>query len=575
MYVVATAGHVDHGKSRLVQALTGTDPDRWAEEQRRGLTIDLGFAWTTLPSGADLAFVDVPGHERFVANMLAGVGAVPAALVVVAADEGWMPQTDEHVRALHALGVSHALLVVTKTDLADPRPVRDDAGRRLRVLGDVPAVTVSTATGDGLDELRSALDRMCASLPTADVAAPVRLWVDRSFTVAGAGTVVTGTLSAGRIALGDRLTLLPGDGDVVVRGLESQHASRAEVDAVARVAVNLRGVDRSQLARGSGLVTPGAWRHTDTVDVVVNGELPKGSLMTHIGSAAVPTRARPLGHGAARLRFDRTLPLHVGDRLLLREPAGRALVGADVADLSPVPLTGRGAATRPRPSVSVPGTADDVVRRRGTVTETELVTAGFTAPPAQARRVGRWWIDAGTWDAWRARLREEVTARFQPLSAGVAASELARALGVPDDDIILALVAADAELVTAEGRVRPLDDAVELSEALQELLATLAAEPLAAPDAELSDRIGASVLAHGARRGLLLHLGGGVYVAPTAVRWSVERLAQLPQRFSVSAARQVLGSSRRVVVPLLEHLDAARFTRRAPDGTRVLVLRPG
>src|SRR4051812_6693158 len=207
MHVVATAGHVDHGKSTLVRALTGMEPDRYEEERRRGMTIDLGFVWTTLPGGEVVAFVDVPGHERFVGNMLAGVGPVPAVLLVVAADEGWMPQSAEHLDALDALGVQHGLLAVTRADLADPAPAMESARAHIArtSLGQVEAVAVSGETGAGLDQLRAALDRLVAALPPPDLTAPVRLWIDRAFTVRGAGTVVTGTLAAGSIRTGDPL----------------------------------------------------------------------------------------------------------------------------------------------------------------------------------------------------------------------------------------------------------------------------------------------------------------------------------------------------------------------------------
>jgi len=209
MIVLATAGHVDHGKSTLVRALTGMEPDRWEEERRRGLTIDLGFAWTTLPSRRVVAVVDVPGHERFVGNMLAGVGPVPAALVVVAADDGWSAQTAEHVAVLDALAVRHALLAVTKADAADPAPVLADATQQLAAtsMGAVPGVAVSAVTGQGLPELTAALEALLAGLPAPDVEAPVRLWIDRAFPIRGAGTVVTGTLAAGSVAAGDRLSL--------------------------------------------------------------------------------------------------------------------------------------------------------------------------------------------------------------------------------------------------------------------------------------------------------------------------------------------------------------------------------
>ena len=302
VHVLATAGHVDHGKSTLVRALTGMEPDRWAEERRRGMTIDLGFAWTTLPSGATVAFVDVPGHERFVPNMLAGVGPVPAAMLVVAADEGWMPQSAEHLAALHALDVRHGLLVVTRSDLADPD--RPAIGRSAEIaastsLGDVDAVAVSGVTGAGLDDLRAALDRLVARLPAPDADGPVRLWIDRAFTIKGAGTVVTGTLGAGRIRVGDELSL----------GHPARLGDRMSLDRPCGYAACRASVPRStrsprspgwrstcaastgQVGRGDALLTPGRFRFTDLVDVRVHGD-PVGdlpaTLTLHAGSAAVP-----------------------------------------------------------------------------------------------------------------------------------------------------------------------------------------------------------------------------------------------------------------------------------------------
>ncbi len=196
MQVIATAGHVDHGKSALLRALTGMEPDRWAEEQRRGLTIDLGYAWLTLPSGERIAFVDVPGHERFAANMLAGVGPVPAVLFVVAADGGWMPQSAEHLAVLAALGIRHVLLAVTRCDLAGPGPALAAAGEEFAAagLGPVPAVAVSAVTGEGLPRLRAELAALAGRMPAPDPSAAIRLWVDRAFSIPGSGTVVTGTL---------------------------------------------------------------------------------------------------------------------------------------------------------------------------------------------------------------------------------------------------------------------------------------------------------------------------------------------------------------------------------------------
>jgi selenocysteine-specific elongation factor len=318
LHVIATAGHVDHGKSTLVRALTGMEPDRWSEEKRRGMTIDLGFAWTTLPSGSQIAFVDVPGHERFTTNMLAGVGPVPAALLVVAADGGWSAQTTEHVTALDALGVRHGVLAVTRSDLADPAPVVADGLDRLAStsLGRVEAVAVAAPTGDGLDLLRAVLGRLVASLPAPVTEGRVRLWVDRAFTMRGFGTVLTGTLGSGQVAVGDKLDL--GGEEVVVRGLESLGTAVASRPAVARVALNLRAVPRAQVRRGQALLTPDAWHLTDAVDVRLHAPAdghPR-ELVLHIGSAAVPVRVRSLDDTHLRLGLATPLPLQIGDRAL-------------------------------------------------------------------------------------------------------------------------------------------------------------------------------------------------------------------------------------------------------------------
>ncbi|EFG78328.1 elongation factor Tu GTP binding domain protein, partial [Mycobacterium parascrofulaceum ATCC BAA-614] len=279
MFVLATAGHVDHGKSTLLQRLTGMWPDRLAEERRRGLTIDLGFAWTEL-AGRRLAFVDVPGHERFVANMLAGVGAVPAVLFVVAATEGWMPQSDEHLAALDALGVRHGLLVISKADLADPGPAIEQARERLATtsLAGSPVVI-----GTDLERVRAELLALTERLPVPDAGADVRLWVDRSFTVRGAGTVVTGTLAAGTIRVGDELE--HAGRRVTVRGLQSLGRAADAVGPVSRVALNLRGVDRAQIGRGDTVRTPGGWLETAEVDVALRPAAGlHRQLVLHVGS---------------------------------------------------------------------------------------------------------------------------------------------------------------------------------------------------------------------------------------------------------------------------------------------------
>ncbi len=357
MFVIATAGHVDHGKSTLLHRLTGMWPDRLAEERRRGLTIDLGFAWTEL-EGRQLAFVDVPGHERFVANMLAGVGAVPAVVFVVAATEGWMPQSEEHLAALDALGVRHGLVVISKADLADPGPAVAQASERLATtsLADAPVVI-----GTDVERVRAELLALTDRLPAPDPDADVRVWVDRSFTVRGAGTVVTGTLAAGTVAVGDELE--HAGRRVTVRGLQSLGRGQTTVGAVARVALNLRGVDRHDIGRGDTVRTPGAWLDTAEIDVGLrSADTLHRQLVLHIGSAAVPVQVRRLGTAAARLRLARPLPLRVGDVGLLRDPGEhRIAAGIEVLDVRPPGLRrrgaaaapGRGAGHRPRPSAGL------------------------------------------------------------------------------------------------------------------------------------------------------------------------------------------------------------------------------
>ncbi|ROT29523.1 selenocysteine-specific translation elongation factor [Micromonospora sp. HM5-17] len=586
MQVIATAGHVDHGKSTLVRALTGMEPDRWAEERRRGMTIDLGFAWTTLPSGAVIAFVDVPGHERFVPNMLAGVGPAPAALLVVAADEGWMPQSAEHLAALDALGVQHGLLVVTRCDLADPAAATAEARAELAAtsLGAVEAVAVSAVTGAGLPELRSALDRLVARMSVPDPAAPVRLWLDRAFTVRGSGTVVTGTLGAGELRTGDELELTGTGERVRIRGLQSLGTPVARVTGVARVAVNLRGVPRERVGRGDALLTPGRFAHTDLVDIRLAGA-PVGDLptevMLHIGAAAVAARVRPLGRDTARLRLARPLPLRIGDRALLRDPGRRYVAGGvTVLDVVPPRLARRGAAAvRASVLAELDGRPDErgELRRRGLVRRRDLERMGVTV--ASAPVAGDWHADPGHWRELRRRLDAEVArwTRAHPLEPGVPVETLRQLLGLPDRALVEALVTpplvARGGRIGAGGECGGLPDPV--ARAVQRIGAELAERPFAAPEAARLAEVGLGHREIGAavRAGVLLRLADNVVLLPDALDEAVRVLAALPQPFTLSTARQALGTTRRVAVPLLELLDRRGVTRRLPDDARIMVAR--
>ncbi|WP_375502256.1 SelB C-terminal domain-containing protein [uncultured Jatrophihabitans sp.] len=584
MHVLATAGHVDHGKSTLVRALTGMEPDRFAEERRRGMTIDLGYAWTRLPSGEQLAFVDVPGHQRFIANMLAGLGPAPAVLFVVAADEGWSRQSAEHLAAIDALRVQRAVLAVTRSDLADPGPALADARAQLAAssLGVVEAVAVSGATGAGLDVLRAALDRLVASFPAPDDQAPIRLWLDRSFTIRGAGTVITGTLAAGCVAVGDELTVLTADGTrtATVRGLQSTGAGHASLGAVARVAVNLRGVPDADVGRGDLLLTPGAWHLTDTFDADlesrVTAALP-GELVLHVGTAAVPVRLRPLGGRAVRLSTSRPLPLRAGDRAVLRDP-GRQSVAAGVLVLDPdPPALGRRGAAAARAATLADGRprldAAEEVARRGLVRRDHLRRLGLDVDALPGE--GEWLVDPPCWAAWAEQARRAAAehAAIEPLEPGLPLPALRRALGLPDAGQVLGHVVREAGLVMDGGRVtlpsaeRSLGRA---ERAVHELEQRLRADPFAAPEREELSRLGMGPreLAAAARLGRLYRVSPEIVLLPAAIPLAVERLRALPQPFTTSSARQALGSTRRVVVPLLEHLDDLGRTERVGAGSR-------
>lgn len=595
MRVLATAGHVDHGKSALVRALTGMEPDRLEEERRRGLTLDLGFVWTRLAPYADaadgsagehIAFVDVPGHERFVATMLAGVGPVPAVLFVVAADQGWQPQSQEHLQILHALEVRHAVLAVTRSDLADPEPVRADAAERMAAtsLGAVPSVAVSAVTGRGLDELRAQLRRLVGALDEPAADADVRLWLDRAFTVRGRGTVVTGTLGAGTLRVGDRLAAGDGTVTVRVRGLQCLHEDRPAVRGVARVAVNVRGASDGVLGRGQVLLTPGRWLSTGLIDVRVTGmpgeELPRTATL-HIGTAAVPVTVRPLGADTVRLTLDRQLPLRVGDRAVLREPGGRrAPCAVTVLDVRPPKLVRRGAArARAAELTGMTGRPDGAaeLRRRRIVRRVDLEAMGVPAPAPPV--AGDWLADPAYWGALRERLAVEVArhAARDPLDPGLPAEAARRLLGLPDRALVDALAASSGRyrLRSEHGRLYGSETTkpalpVPVREAVDALRRDLERTPFRAPEADRLAGLGLDrkTVAAAVAAGALLRVGDGIVLLPGADVRAAAVLRELPQPFTLSEARKALDTTRRVAVPLLEFLDARGHTERVDDRRR-------
>ena len=357
MRVIGTAGHVDHGKSTLVAALTGTHPDRLKEEQAREMTIELGFAWLTLPDGEEVGIVDVPGHRDFIENMLAGVGGIDAALFVVAADEGVMPQTREHLAILDLLQISAGLIVLTKIDLIDDPDwldmVESDVHSAVQgtVLQDAPVLRVSARAGTGIPALVEAMSILLKQRPPRPDLGRPRLPVDRVFSVAGFGTVVTGTLSDGRLALGDEVEVLPQGLRGRVRGLQSHKRKADQAAPGSRTAVNITGVDVDQVARGNVIVRPGTYRTTQRLDAQLRMLADASAPLHHneevkffLGAAEMVARVRLLGleelrpgeTGWVQLELRDSLVAVRGDRYILRRPSpGETLGGGSVVDPQP------------------------------------------------------------------------------------------------------------------------------------------------------------------------------------------------------------------------------------------------
>jgi selenocysteine-specific elongation factor len=587
MPIVGTAGHVDHGKSALVRALTGTDPDRWAEEKQRGLPIDLGFAWTRL-GAHDVGFVDVPGHERFVKNMLAGVGALDCAILVVAADSGWMPQTEEHASVLDLLDVRRGVIAVTRIDLVD-EDTRDLAV--LEIIDEVAATTldgwpiipVSSRTGEGLDvlgrEIASALDDARPPGP-----GPFRMWVDRSFTIAGAGRVVTGTVVSGSVAVGDELVIAPGSEPVRVRGLQHHGGPVESATTGMRTAINITGEARA-VDRGDAVVTAGTTTVTSRILVSLRPTraletIPdRGAFHVHVGTASRPARMRRLareGHAVSYLvTFDDPIPACCGDRVIVRDSGRRAVVGGGRI-LDPLPAD--------RPDHEAIDVMVEAIDRDRDALADALVTAHGALPLDVVRAAtGGGVPDAGVRAgsvqvsvAEAARVHDLVTEAAaihhdnHPSRPGVPKGELASRLDVPVS-VIEAVVGAGTDIEEVEGVVRLTgfnhgispDTERRWSAARHELEASFDVPRLSSLD------LGSELIHFLVRRGDLVRVGDDVAFTDTQAQEIMERVAELPDDFSVSQFKDHFGMARRQAIPTLEWLDAIGRTRRHGDGREV------
>lgn len=589
MPVVGTAGHVDHGKSTLILALTGRDPDRWDEEKRRGLTIDLGFAWSSLPGGLEVSFVDVPGHERFIKNMLAGVEAIDVALFVVAADEGWKAQSEEHLAVLDLLEVRHGVVALTKIDRIDNDTVElVRLGIEERLAGTTlqgsPVVPVSAATGEGVDQLRGLLAAQARAADPKQTGRP-RMWIDRSFTIAGTGTVVTGTLLGAPLKTGMTVDIWSAEGGVGadaarIRSLESHETRTDTALPYRRVAVSLVGVDRDDISRGAMLGRPGEWQPTRRFLATVrhprhiDGLGPRNALHLHIGSGAWPVRARQLNDTILLCEVRSALCLQVGDRFILRDTGRRTVVGGgQVLDPSP-PV--RGDALRSAAAVMTDhlNSGPDHIAaallsiRRSASPATLRAHSGGGRPP-RAVSVGELMVHPD--EAGRLTIElVEIVSRFHastPLRPGAPATLLATQLGTTPA-VVEAIARAEPMLHVEHGLVSQLDrsraDDPAASPEWLSVRGRLEAEGLTVPRiAELG--LEPEVFHALVRAGELVKISDDLAYLPDQIRQLISVLRSLPAEFTVSEFREAAGITRKYAVPFLEWADSQGITQRRAD----------
>lgn len=623
-FVVGTAGHVDHGKSTLVKALTGIDPDRLAEEKARAMTIDLGFAWLTLPSGREVSVVDVPGHERFIKNMLAGVGGIDAALLIVAADEGPMPQTLEHLAILDLLQVRAGLVVLTKADTVDEdwlglvaEEVRERIART--VLKDAPIVPVSALTGAGLDELREELDRLLTDLPGVAVGGPARLPVDRVFTVSGFGTVVTGTLIGSELRVGQELRVYPRGLATRVRGLQTHQAKRELAVPGSRTAVNLTTLAVDDLRRGDVLAPPGTLTSSLRIDVRLQ-LLPSAPLILEqnaevdffTGAAEVPARLtlldrerlEPGDEAWIQVRLSEPLATLKGDRFIIRRPSpSETIGGGEIVDAAPrrhrrfrpdvlesletlaagdpTEIVLQAVSETPRELRSLrggglAGLSDQVIDNA----IQDLLDANQIRILGQAEgrsfRLNDHVVATPTWDRIRRQVIDELRAyhKAQPLRRGMPIEALKSRLRLAAPrlaDDVLAAAVADGAIATDGQTARLVDFAISLDPVRRALadryLTAIHAAPYAPPaPAELNldaDTLGALI-----DRGEVVKVADGVVFAPEALG-SIEQdvLRLIDERGSLTLVmfRDHFQTSRKYAQAVLEYFDQRRVTRRVGD----------
>jgi selenocysteine-specific elongation factor len=618
--VIGTAGHVDHGKSTLIKALTGIDPDRLREEQERGMTIDLGFAHLRLPGGTEVGIVDVPGHADFIRNMLAGVGSIDAVVLVIAADEGVMPQTREHLAILSLLGIDRGVIALSKRDLVDAEwvaLVTEDVRAAVHgtPLEGAPIVPVSSATRAGLADLVAALERVLGEAPPRrDVGRP-RLPIDRAFTMAGFGTVVTGTLIDGTFEVGDEVAIVPGDLRARIRGLQTHRRATERAHPGRRVAMNLSGVEKGDLERGMTVIRPGSVAPLSVIGlrlaVLGTASAPvehDEPLKVHLGTAERVARVSVLEGDAVAPGEERWVQLRLavpvvaapGDRLVVRRPSPpETLGGGVIADVSGERFKRRAEAldvlvrrAAPSPAarllavLDVPRTPSEAAARAGldpaeaAAASRELIASGG------AVEIGDALLSRDPYEAFATRVERTLAMahRRAPLRAGVPRDEVRGALGLEPKRAaaLLARLVADGRVVERGAAYalpahRPTIDPAQEA-AWSRAREALTRAPLQPPDRaalEADFGIGGDLLAALVDRGDIVRAGDVVFLPDAARRAGDAVIDEIAAagRITVSRAREVTGWSRKYSLPFLGYLDELGITRRVGDD-RVLIVAP-
>jgi len=564
--IIGTAGHIDHGKSTLVQALTGIDTDRLAEEKRRGISIELGFAHLDLGQGLHAGFVDVPGHERFVKTMVAGVTGIDLVLLVIAADESIKPQTREHFDICRLLGVRHGIVVVTKSDAVDPdivELVKLEAEEFVAgsFLEGAPIVAVSARTGAGLDELKQAIRGLATQVPARSSRQPLRLPIDRAFAMKGFGAVVTGTLSAGVIQPEQEVEVQPLGRRLRVRGVQVHGKPAKAAHAGQRTAVNLAGIEHTDLARGMVGRTP---------------------IHFHAGTAEVVGAVRPLGDGFARIRLREPLLLLPGDRFIVRRFSPVVTIGGgEVVEIDP-PRKSRAARLAP---LSIADRAALLIRESAHGLTRPDLLARLGEPVTAGVEIGEWCVDPAWLDARQPELEKVLAAyhKAHPLLPGMPREEL-RTKVVPGAPPALfdALLTRNKKLAAQGDTVRLATHRVQLQQDEQDARAKIESAfrqgGLAVPSQrEVLAAAGVDATRAAILLAMLLKEKVLVRVTPDLVfhHTAIDQLKTLlaahkGERFAVGEFKDWTGCSRKYAIPLLEYFDRERLTRREGDARLVV-----